>query len=102
MEIITRNLPTPIKPIPQGHLPMVEYNQTEKEAIYLWRALPDYKRNVLIQDVLDVIGQRHNIKLTHYPYDCDAIVAKDLKGTTYYLVGSWHDCRFICNGLLKG
>lgn len=106
MEIITRNLPKPIKPEKGNEEPLARYSDEQKEAIYLWRSIPKYQHDVLVHDVLAVIGERHKLKLTLKEIGgtvplSDGIVATDDKGTTYFLVGSWWDCRFVCRGLLK-
>lgn len=101
METITRSLPKPIVPQKGYEEPLKDYTPEQKEAIYLWRAIPDYRRNVLSHDVLKVINQRHNLKLSVWEVHGDTIVATDGKHS-YYLLGSWLDCRFICRGLLKG
>lgn len=97
-EIIARKLP---KPIPEIHGPLpCHYTPEQVLAVTQWRALPQYKENVLAQDVLDVIGERHKIKLTLRKYG-ETIAATDGKHT-YYLIGSWFGSFFLCRGLVKG
>lgn len=107
METITRKLPQPVTPGEANESYIQKtYTPAQQAAIRLYNGLPKYKRDVLIQDVLNVLGERHKLKLSHKGHTETAplsndIVATDDKGNTYILVGSWHDCRFICNGLLK-
>ncbi len=103
MEIIIRQLPKPITPVTGGeeYLNSLKLDQEAIHAVYLWRALPDYKHDVLAQDVLNVLGQLHKLTLKVHQHDGDVIIAKDQKNATYYLVGSWWDSRYVCRGLLR-
>ena len=101
METIYRNLPLPLQPMMGNEEPLARFSQHEKETIYLWRAIPNYKATILVHDVLNVISERHGLHLTYDQSVIDAVVAHDGK-TRYYLIGSWYDHRFTCRGLLKG
>lgn len=102
METITRKLPIPVVPLYGNEEALSNYTDYQKNIIRLWRALPDYRANILVHDVLAVISERHKLHLIFKQWlHGDTIVATDGR-TTYYLVGSWHDSRYICNGLVKG
>lgn len=101
--IIDRKLPVPIVPGPinETYLDSIGVDAAGKRNVGLVNALGAYQNSTLTQDVLDVLGERHKLKLRLFALGGGSICAKDDKGTLYYLIGSWWDCRYVCRGLVK-
>jgi hypothetical protein len=107
MEIITKQFAKPITPIPPSPEMVKQedkygYTPEQREAIAKWRAIPAFRQSVLVHDVIAVINARHNFNLFLAGEIKDGVLTlQDKKRNTYYLIGSWHDSRYICNGLVK-